>query len=207
MDTKIINICLIIVFITLLYIRYKKKYKYNLVENMASVDEAINNVASLYNNSTMTVSNINITDSAKIARNLNVEGTTNLKGTTVTGITANALKVTGDANIDNILSATRGYFRGGDAGGGGGTHFPWVDGTNYIRGHTTHNGNFNVGGELIVNGRNILTELNDLKANSVRYGQSVEARPNSDSGNCFDFGSDGRTNCGNGWSVIKINKR
>lgn len=189
-----INIILVIILIVLLYVGYKQNYK---IENMATVDEAINNVASIYNNASMTVSNINTTDSIKITRNLNVEGATNLKGTTISG----------DANVSNILNATRGYFKGGDAGGGGGTHFPYTDGTNYIRGHTTHNGNFNVGGTLVVNNRNILAELDDLRANSIRYGQNVEARPIDDAGQCFDFGSKGRKNCSEPWTQIKINKR
>jgi hypothetical protein len=47
------------------------------------------------------------------------------------------------------------------------THFNHSDGNNYIRG-TTH-----VNGQLTVNGRNILAELDDIRNNMVRYGQNI----------------------------------
>ena len=49
------------------------------------------------------------------------------------------------------------------------THFDWEDGKNYIRGETIQDGNLNVnGGDVLIKGRNVLAELNDLHTNAVR---------------------------------------
>ncbi len=70
-------------------------------------------------------------------------------------------------------------------------------------------GNLAVQGDLTVQGRNILAELDNLNKNAILNNQKISAKPLNDIGNCFDFGSQGRTSCdGNaGWSTVQIYKR
>ena len=71
----------------------------------------------------------------------------------------------GSLNISNLLTVTNGiYTKGGDAGGGGGTHFPWIDGINYIRGNTAHDGTLNVRDNLTVGNKLILPNNTQLSA-------------------------------------------
>jgi hypothetical protein len=160
---SIIFVILGLIFI--IYILNKNIFK-PLIENMASNDEAIANVASLYNNTQMTVNNLTASQGIT-ANNLTVQGSTTTKDVNAQNITAQNITTKGmssdNLNVNNIMSATRGYFKGGDAGGGGQTHFPYTDGTNYIRGHTTHNGNLNVTG--VITGQQIAIAMIDDNAN------------------------------------------
>ena len=108
--------------------------------------EAIQGVASIYNDEDMSVGNLTTT------RSLTNKGPTTLEGTTT---------LTGSTN-----------FKGG-TGGTGGTHFPYSNGLNYIRGHTTLNGNLSVSGDLTgktVNEFNSkIDSLNNEKANTSGF--------------------------------------
>lgn len=108
--------------------------------------EAIQGVASIYNDEDMSVGNLTTT------RSLTNKGPTTLEGTTT---------LTGSTN-----------FKGG-TGGTGGTHFPYSNGLNYIRGHTTLNGNLSVSGDLTgktVNEFNSkIDSLNKEKANTSGF--------------------------------------
>jgi hypothetical protein len=85
-------------------------------------EEAIGNIAKLYDDKDMSVTNLTTTSS------LTNKGATTLDG------------------VATFKSGTS--FKGG-TGASGGTHFPYAgDNKNYIRGHTTLNGNLNVTGDL-----------------------------------------------------------
>ena len=51
--------------------------------------------------------------------------------------------------------------------------------------------------------------IDDLRANAIMNNQRVSAKPLNDIGQCFDFGSQGRTNCTSnaGWATVQLVKR
>jgi hypothetical protein len=63
-------------------------------------------------------------------------------------------------------------------------------------------GNLAVQGDLFVQGRNILAELNEC----VKFNRNLSAHPIPDGNQdaMFDFGSSGRTGSANGWSIVKL---
>jgi hypothetical protein len=70
------------------------------------------------------------------------------------------------------------------------------------------NGSVHITRNLIVGGRDILGELNEIKNNYVKFEtRNVSFKPNPDPDRCFDFGSHGRTGCDNGWSIGMLTKR
>ncbi len=158
---------IIIVTIVVLLLICKKQLEH------FTTDEAVRNVASLYNTANMSITNLGVTDTLT-SNKLNVTGATTTKGITNTGAMQNTgnitntgtLTNTGGANVSGVVNAGRLYAGGGSGGGSGGTHFPWEgDGVNYIRGTTQVDGNltvsqnFNVGGNLAVGGTLMATKL------------------------------------------------
>jgi hypothetical protein len=65
---------------------------------------------------------------------------------------ADGLQKDGYTVPGNLIVADKLWCKGGNAGGGGQTHFPYNDGLNYIRGHTNHDGQFRVNGKIATNG-------------------------------------------------------
>lgn len=88
-DTKIINLVLVVLFIILIYmyIKYNSKSIEGLtgIENMASVDEAISNVSSLYNSANMSISNLKVTGDVNTDGNTMHKGTMAVNGATTIG--------------------------------------------------------------------------------------------------------------------------
>ena len=112
--------------------------KYIIYEGFSS-DEAIQNVASLYNQSKLTVTDFNSTGNA-------VLGNTTITNLTVPTLTTTNTTVSGTlnanvANVSGILSTGALYSKGG-------THFPYTDGNNYI----TSNNNILRGGPTTIQG-------------------------------------------------------
>jgi hypothetical protein len=66
---------------------------------------------------------------------------------------------------------------------------------------TVHNGN------LVVDGRNILAELDTIKNSFIPWEQTLSVQPINDSSKCFDFGSHGRADCSNPWTNVVLTKR
>jgi hypothetical protein len=72
-------------------------------------------------------------------------------------------------------------------------------------------GGVRIDSPVVVTGRNILNELDNLQAqiNSIKnsyvpFNKNISAKPIKESNKCFDFGSDGRTYCDNQWSIVQI---
>ena len=143
MDLPIFGIILIVILLAIIVVRDDILEAFT--EPMTNT-EAVQTVASVYNEQKMSVDNLTTTQS------LTNEGPTTLKGTT---------SFAGSTN-----------FKGG-TGGSGGTHFPYSNGLNYIRGHTTLNGNLSVSGDLTgktvneVNSK--INSLNKEKANTSGF--------------------------------------
>ena len=68
---------------------------------------------------------------------------------------AGGLTVTGDTFFKGRI-----YCKGGDAGGGGETHFPYTNGENYIRGHTNHSGDLRMLGSIAGPNNNLIITTN-----------------------------------------------
>ena len=83
---------------------------------------------------------------------------------------------------NSIISDGKIWCKGGAAGGGGGTHFPYDNGVNYIRGHTQHDGNFNINGTL---------NAGAINASSIRFGDWVIYNVPGDQGGSLRFQKDG----------------
>jgi hypothetical protein len=125
-----------------------------------TTDEAIRNVASVYNTDQMAITNMNVTNTVT-ANKLNVTGATTTKGLTNTGAFANTGNITntgtltstgnittqGTLNSTGIANVGAVYTKGGTNAANYNTHFPYSDGKNYIRGPTI------VDGDITVNGR------------------------------------------------------
>jgi hypothetical protein len=150
-------IILLFVILVLGFLHILSKINYNDKDLEHMTDESVQNLSSLaamYNTGQLTVANLKATRDANVSGKLNVDSGATIKS---------------DINVGEIVNAKRGYFKGGSAGGGNGTHFPWAgDEQNYIRGHTNHDGDLRINGQLAVGGRNILAELDDLKNNVLR---------------------------------------
>ena len=65
---------------------------------------------------------------------------------------ADGLQKDGYTVPGNLIVAEKLWCKGGNAGGGGQTHFPYNDGLNYIRGHTILTGNLSSNGRIATNG-------------------------------------------------------
>lgn len=147
------NIILIIVLI-LLYRHYCK----NLEHMTASVDEAVQNVASIYNSNNMTVSNMNVTT-----------------GSTVNGIAkVNVLQLgdkfkmsgVGDGKgNDDWLRLTR---TDGNTAAKFAAAELWSDGNLTVVNNTNMNGSLKINGGLNAGGVDILAAIKDLQTNVIR---------------------------------------
>lgn len=175
-------------------------------------NESLQNLSGVYNTSQLTVTNSSTTGNSSVGGNLTVIGDSTQGGSGSTVLLNNSLKInnthTGYSNdktygseISNDISAYKTLMLVGNKSGGGTSRRigMWDD--------VTIGGSLAVGTTLTVGGRNILAELDAIKSGYVPWGTNLETRPVNDAGKCFDFGSDGRTNCSNGWSVVKLNKR
>lgn len=128
--------------------------KNNNFEHMASIDEAIQNVASIYNQANMKVSSLQTTG------NTNVDGVLKVGGD---------ININGNSNTSGLTTVNKGiYTKGGSAGGGAQTHFPYENGENYIRGVTNVDGLINANQGLKIQGVDILAAIKDLQANVIR---------------------------------------
>jgi hypothetical protein len=146
---------LLIVVLVHIYLCKNRTVNKTELEHMSN-DEAIQNLAGLYNTGNMKVGNFETTGTAKVGTNLNIGGSIGVQaGATISGpLNANGGIVTNAVNVNGIVNATNGYFSGGSGGPGGGTHFPWAaNGENYIRGHTNHDGSLRINhGQLCLGG-------------------------------------------------------
>ena len=79
----------------------------------------------------------------------------------------------GNMNLAGSITANRINIL---APGGQNTHFPHTDGKNYIRGPTQQDGELTVNGGLNVSGRNILAELDALKATNAALRADLDDR-------------------------------
>jgi hypothetical protein len=205
----------------------------NAIENFDN-NEAIQNIAGLYNAGKLTVKDLEVTGKATVANGLTVNGGSSFNGGRhyfqdeekagrlrvggawgIPGIYAEDGKplilggANGNVHIRSTLQAEQGSnFNGGRhffqdeekagrlrVGGAWGTPGIYAeDGKNLVLGGSS--GNVMINSNAKMNNQDIVT-----------YDQSLSARPNSDAGKCFDFGSDGRTGCDNGWSIVKLQKR
>jgi len=142
------NIVIIITLIVLLIIFWAQN-KYIIYEDFSS-DEAIQNMASLYNQSKLTVTDLISTGNTTVNGTLN---TTTLN--------------TNNATVNGILNTSALYSKGN---GSGSTHFPYTDGNNYITG----NNNILRGGSTTIQGQlNVqdVTNVGTLKvSNGIKLG-------------------------------------
>lgn len=108
------------------------------------VDEASQNIASLYNSQEMTLTNLDVTQNLK-AKDTNSNSLTVSGQSKLANMTADKASIN-QATINTIN--TNGINAKGATGSGNraATHFPWKDGTNYISGPTLLRG-----GPLILN--------------------------------------------------------
>ena len=185
---KILEILLIIMILLNLYFLLDK-YFFNNQEDFATDFEAIANIASLYNNSNMTVSNMTVTQNANINGNINNKGIIFTNG------------------LGNLPGGWGGGLRTFDIYGHG--TLGWGDEnaniTSYInRGEAAFP-------RLIVAGRNIIGELDDIRNklddvrnNAVRKDRTYLFR-NKQSNNCIYNNSDGRFSVWGGCGGIDNN--
>lgn len=184
---KIIIIIVIIIIISLICSNI-----FTTPEHLTNTtNEAVQNLSSVYNAKSIQVNDINAT---------------NINSTIVTGTSVNgAMNATG---CDLILGKTS-----CDRGDCGNCRALVKDNSNTL---VLNYGNDFKGGiradsRITVTGRDILKELdslqdqiNSIKNNYVPFNRNVSSKPINDFGRCFDFGSDGRTGCDNGWSIVQI---
>ena len=116
--------------------------KYIIYEGFSS-DEAIQNVASLYNQSKLTVTDFDSTGNT-ILKNATIANLTTPK-LVATNADVNGTLAVNVANINGILSTGALYSKGNSSGG---SHFPYSDGNNYI----TSNNNILRGGPTTIQG-------------------------------------------------------
>jgi hypothetical protein len=128
------KIIILIIILTVCYL-YNNSY-----EHMTN-DEAISNVASLYNTSMATVSNFKVTNDANIDGKLGVTGKLTSNG----GIAINKGLVVDTITSGNATFTDIAKFKGA---GGSDTWFPYTDGNNYIRGPTIIDGPVTLNGTL-----------------------------------------------------------
>ena len=216
----LITLCGVFIMICIYHCSCKDK-----LEHMSNInDEAISMIASLYNGEKLVVNNLEVVGEAKIGGSLNVG-----KATTI----GDVLNVGKSATINASLNVGKAAIIGPAYIGGYGGNINDMAHAQFSHkdkkgahdfgllhrydGHTWLNCSNGKGINIEVNreakftanaaGSNLYTSTLHGVTNAVTYGQNVDARPINDSGNCFDFGSKGRTTCGNGWSIVKINKR
>jgi hypothetical protein len=149
-------ILLLIITIGIILIFREQQYPY---ENFTN-DEAIQNVASLYNSGMATVTNLNATTSIKTPT-LSSDGRLHISGNELLYLlNKNGVIVgkewggNGNLNVQGDATVNGGIIAKGN--GSGNTHFPFTDGNNYITsnnnilrgGPTTVQGNLNVSGTI-----------------------------------------------------------
>jgi hypothetical protein len=155
MEYKIF-IVLVIIILAYIYL-LKNSFSNQLDLEHMSNDEAIQNVAGLYNAKEMKITSIQTTGNIKSGNNLDVKN---------------------NLDVGNIANIKHGYFSGGKGSTVDptwGTHFPFQDngqkGENFIRGTTNHDGDFRINGKLCVGGFCLTPgEFIEMAQNSRRRG-------------------------------------
>ncbi len=157
-------------------------------------NEAVQNLASVYNKKSIQVNDVSATTVTSTTFNgaLNgpVSGTINATGCALT-----LGKVTCDkGDCGNCRALSKSDLN-----------------TLVINNGNDFKGGVRIDSPVVVTGRDILKELdglqaqiNSIKSNYVPFNRNVSSKPINDFGRCFDFGSDGRTGCDNGWSIVQI---
>lgn len=135
---RVLNLLLIYVVIVLIVLNIINRL--GSIEHMTT-DETLRNIGSIYNTEKMIVSNLDITNDTNL-KNLNVTDNTKLKDLTV----SNTSKFN-NVNVEGVLN-----LKGGKNPNNWGTHFPYSDGENYIRGKTNHDGILQVNNNTNING-------------------------------------------------------
>ncbi len=162
--TKTIIIMIVILFIILFVFKNQEQY-----ENFTN-DEAIQNVASLYNSGLATVTNLNAISTLKTPSltsdgRLHISGPEYLYLLNKSGVIIGKewggngnLTVSGDTNVSGGINA--GNYINTKGNGSGGTHIPYTDGNNYLTsnnnilrgGPTSVQGDLNVSGNTTLSG-------------------------------------------------------
>jgi hypothetical protein len=198
----------LIMILIILVIYYLIKCWNMKVENFTQAEQPI-----VVEQSVTGVDNLNaINTLANIAKQL-MDG-----GLTIPG----NISVTKNVSTDSIKIKNK-WLMGGTGGGSGDDEWIRITDIN----NKAYYGGLAAGklwtGDNTINGRNIFTEIDDLKTTiqkmnesitninntAIFNNQKISAKPLYDINRCFDFGSQGRTDCnGNsGWSTIQIYKR
>jgi len=159
-----IGLTLLIILLIVFFIFFRVTIKIvpcNQVEGMDTSNEAIANIASLYAEGDMKITNLNNTEKIK-TKDLDASNkltsklieTPSLKATSANITNATIANITNHATFKNSTN-----FKGGSNNRWGGTHFPFTDGKNYIRGNleirgdnTWNTGHMHVKGALNANG-------------------------------------------------------
>jgi hypothetical protein len=215
-------ICLILLFALILYC------KRSFVENMADLTpEAVQNVASVYNKDNLTATNINATGSVKVGSSALISGggdrlqvykDNNGKAPYLYFNSAGNLgswdgsasnwQINSDGNVDFAQNITK---RGANLVLGDGQN-KWIIHTPNDNRRSMwiarYDGNdWNWGNSVRLNGNGLCigsTCVNETHLKMLNGDTYVSAKPMHNLGKCFDFGSSGRTDCGNGWSFVKL---
>jgi hypothetical protein len=136
-----------------------------------------------YKNSNTVKEGFDTTSDIKTAINevykADVEAIRNLSNIATELKNTNGLTIAGDTFVKGRI-----YCKGGDAGGGGDTHFPYINGDNFIRGHTNHDGDFRANQSLTVAGNSQVKGNSQVNGNLTVNSNINSGTINSDTITC-----------------------
>ena len=162
------DVYFIIVIILFIYVFYKINNISKIKENFAVAADIKAAINEIYRADIESIRNLSAIATKLQAGAVTIPGSLNVTG---------SISATGSINTTDSINA-----KGGTAGGGGGTHFPFSDGINYIRGNTNHDGDLNIRNNVTVNGVLNLKEPtgNPLAIYNTKNSWLFNSYPNDD---------------------------